>query len=149
MKKQAGITIGALTGAGIIVLLIFLLAFGKNNEQKITRFINSNQANLEEIAMNCLNGNETTDTYKGVVVEGVYPGEHRIVQFYFDGTGLVPSTTYYGFYYSEDAVPVAFQNINIELVSTADNQWVWDDGTDNGGLTKKIAENWFYYKAWF
>lgn len=142
---------------GIIFLLIgvivaFLIAFfflKSNKEEKISDFVADNKTELEEIAQDWLNGTTTVNECNGVAVEGVYSGKHQIVQFMYGGTGLVPSTTYYGFYYSEDDVPACFQNVDYELKSTSDNEWTWSDGTDNGGVTKRISECWFYYKAWF
>ena len=49
------------------------------------------------------------ERYKGVEVEGVYPGASPIVQFYTGGRGLVPSAAYWGFYYSESGQPAAYQ----------------------------------------
>ena len=82
-------------------------------------------------------------------MDGVFQGEQKIVQFYFSGKGLVPSSTYYGFYYSEENTPAAFQNVSEELEPVSENEWTWSDGTDNGGMTKRIVDNWFYYEAWF
>lgn len=106
---------------------------------------------MEDIALEHLNGDETVTEYKGIEVKGMYSGEHPIVQFYYSGTGIVTSSTYYGFYYSKDDVPAAFQNGAYELVPASDSEWAWeeDEGTDNGGLTKRITDNWFYYEAWF
>lgn len=142
----------ALRGIGVSVILVAILSafiFSRNDEKKITDFVIANHTELENIALSYISGDETLAKYKGVEVEGVYSGEHQIVQFYHSGAGLVPSTTYYGFYYSKDNVPVAYQNCGYETVPASDNEWMWDDGTDNGGLTKRITDCWFYYEAWF
>ena len=67
-----------------------------------------------------------------------------------DGVGIAPASKYYGFYYSPDDVPVAYQNVNDNLTHVSDDEWKWsDNGTDNGDRTIRIIENWFYYEAWF
>lgn len=149
MEKRRKTSVRVCIGIAAVLLLILLLVFGRNNERGIVNFVKSNQVELEEISNDCLNGLQTSGTYKGITVEGVYSGEHRIVQFCSGSAGLVPSSTYFGFYYSEDDVPAAFQNVDMELTPIASNEWEWSDGTDNGGLTKRITAHWFYYKAWF
>ena len=72
------------------------------------------------------------------------------MQFLYFAFGLVPSTRYYGFYYSQDDVPVPFQNAGAVLSQVSEEEWNWyDAGTDNGGRTKRITDHWFYYEAWF
>lgn len=127
----------------IFLILILLLLAG------IERFVTESQAALEEIALDCLDGNQAVEWYGGVRVEGVFPGEHRIVQFCSGGLGLPPSSAYWGFYYSEDGVPAAYQNVDIPLTPAGEGQWSWSDGTDNGGVTRRITEHWFSYRAWF
>lgn len=109
----------------------------------------ANQAALEEIAADCLRGSQTAARYKSVEIEGVFPGEHRIVQFFSGGFGLAPASTYCGFYYSEDGVPAAYQNVDVPLTPAGEGEWRWSDGTDNGGMTRRITEHWFSYRAWF
>lgn len=134
-----------------VALLVLLVIFfpRKDWEEKAADFVEDNQAELEKIALSHLAGDDSVEEYDGVEVEGVYPGEHSIVQFRCGGRGLTPSTTYYGIYYSKDDVPTCFQNAGIALVSASEDTWTWDDGTDNGGVTRKIAPHWFYYEAWF
>ena len=115
----------------------------------IERFVAANQAALEEIAADCLRGSQTAARYKSVEIEGVFPGEHRIVQFFSGGFGLAPASTYCGFYYSEDGVPAAYQNVDVPLTPAGENRWRWSDGTDNGGVTRRITGHWFSYLAWF
>ncbi len=149
MKGRKRKTTLILAGIGIVLLVAAVVLFLGDKERRITDFVRSNETELEKIALDCLQGKETADEYKGVEVWGVLPGEHQIVEFFSDGAGLAPSSIYYGFYYSEDDVPVAFQNSHNSLTAVSDSEWTWSDGTDNGGLTKKITAHWYYYKAWF
>ena len=146
-----------LFGAAAAVILSALIAVGlwmsKDMEGRVRDFVLTNQVQLEEIAGDCLAGKSFQPSYQGVRVDGVFsgadPATDRIVQFCYTGFGLVPSSTYYGFYYSPENVPVSFQNTGLPLTTCEDGTWQWSDGTDNGGVTKSIGNGWFYYQAWF
>lgn len=144
-KKRSTIAAGIL----LLVCLIILWTGSRSSQAGIRQFVLSHQAELEEIAADCLNRGRTAERYKGVEVEGIYPGTSPIVQFYTGGFGLVPSAAYWGFYYSESGQPAAYQNVDMELVPISENEWTWSDGTDNGGVTQRIDTHWFSYKAWF
>ena len=113
--------------------------------ERVALFVRAYNEDLSDIASACLNGDVSTESYRGVSVGGLYDGEHPIVQFDTYGWGLIP---YMGFYYSPDGTPAAFQNVNVELTLVGDNIWKWTDGTDNRGMTKKIYDRWYYFGAW-
>lgn len=72
-----------------------------------------------------------------------------IIDYYCYGIGLVPSTVYYGFYYSGDGKPAGFQGADYELMKEG-NGWTWSEkGGDNWYYTEHILDNWYYYKAGF
>ena len=146
--KKASVLLILLCALLIPALLLTTVRSG-DHPVGIERFVAANQAALEEIAADCLRGSQTAARYKSVEIEGVFPGEHRIVQFFSSGFGLVPSSTYCGFYYSEDGVPAAYQNVDVPLTPAGEDAWRWSDGTDNGGMTRRITEHWFSYRAWF
>ncbi len=133
----------------VILALSGMFAAMGNREERIGRFIRNHEAELLDIAQSCLSNAPTADRYKWVKVDGVFSRENTIVQFLYSATGLVPSSKYYGFYYSDDKNPAPIWNTDVQLEPDGENKWVWSDGTDNGGLTKQITENWFYYEAWF
>lgn len=133
----------------LIPALLLMTVRSGDHPAGIERFVAANQAALEEIAADCLRGSQTAARYKSVEIEGVFPGEHRIVQFFSGGFGLAPASTYCGFYYSEDGVPAAYQNVDVPLTPAGEGEWRWSDGTDNGGMTRRITEHWFSYRAWF
>ena len=133
----------------LIPALLLMTVRSGDHPAGIERFVAANQAALEEIAADCLRGGQTAARYKSVEIEGVFPGEHRIVQFFSGGFGLAPASTYCGFYYSEDGVPAAYQNVDVPLTPAGEGEWRWSDGTDNGGMTRRITEHWFSYRAWF
>ena len=133
----------------LIPALLLMTVRSGDHPAGIERFVAANQAALEEIAADCLRGSQTAARYKSVEIEGVFPGEHRIVQFFSGGFGLAPASTYCGFYYSEDGIPAAYQNVDVPLTPAGEDAWRWSDGTDNGGMTRRITEHWFSYQAWF
>jgi len=145
MKKWNKIIIIAL----LIIPAIYTTRFISNPERRIKNFVNQNSEELVTIAEASLNSDTTIKTYKGVKVEQAFSGDNDIVQFYYGGVGIAPASKYYGFYYSPDDVPTAYQNTNNKLSAVSDDEWEWSDSTDNGGRTIKIMKNWFYYEAWF
>ena len=149
MKAKKASVLLILLCALLIPALLLMTVQSGDHPAGVERFVTANQAALEEIAADCLRGSQTAARYKGVEIEGVFPGEHRIVQFFSSGFGLVPSSTYCGFYYSEDGVPAAYQNVDVPLTPAGEDAWRWSDGTDNGGMTRRITEHWFSYRAWF
>ena len=54
----------------------------------------------------------------------VYYYSDGMVEFCTSSFGFVPSTTYKGFYYSEDDEPHGFQNVPVEFVKN-ENGWSW------------------------
>lgn len=145
MKKWNKIILAAT----FIFLAIYAVKFISNPEYRIKSFINQNSEELVTIAESYLNSDIAIKNYKGVEVEQVFRGKNDIVQFYFGGVGIAPASKYYGFYYSPDDVPAVYQNVSCKLSPISDDEWEWSDGTDNGGRTKKLMKNWFYYEAWF
>lgn len=155
---------------GLIMMMLVIggYIYFTDIEGRIFTFVKNNYEELEDISEKHIASSNSfkyvyddrtivTDTsydiyeeYKGVEVERVYKGEHTIVQYFYTGRGIVPASTYYGFYYSPEDVPVAYNNIDIELKQISDNEWEWaEENSDNGGIIIKIMDKWYYYKAWF
>lgn len=85
---------------------------------------------------------------RGVIVTE-WVGAHTIVEYIVEGTGIAPSSRYYGFFYSRDNIPVSFQNSGEEMVSKSDIEWEWHGVGDNRGYVKQIEPYWFYFEASF
>ena len=45
-------------------------------------------------------------------------------------------------------VAVSYYN-EYKLTEEKENEWTWKGVGDNGGLTRKICDTWYYYEAWF
>ena len=72
-----------------------------------------------------------------------------MVEFSCWSKGLVPSSTYIGFYYSENDEPIPFQGVMQELEESGKG-WAWQQPeSDNHGYTEKIMDKWYYFEASF
>ena len=70
------------------------------------------------------------------------------MEFYCGGSGLVPSSSYYGFYYSPDDLPLAVDVTLTENLGPEGDGFGWGepDG-DNRYYTERIMKNWYYYES--
>jgi len=105
-------------------------------------FVNKNESELKKVAESYLKGENISYPNKIKSVY-VYKSENNIVEFSI-GSKV---KQYCGFYYSEDDVPVAFQNAPVELQQLETDKWEWKAEGDNKGKTIKIKDNWYYYEA--
>ena len=143
-------------GARIVLVLLILLIRSAQPYRRISRFVKKNETELTQIAEDILAGKKPSEKeYQGVEIEGRFNGDHPMVQFYSFGFGLVPSSTYYGFYYSPDDVPLPYHNADDHYGVVTNSESDDPDMTryqgegDNGGQTTRIIPCWYYYEAWF
>ena len=71
--------------------------------------------------------------------------EHPMTEFVIMNVG----GAYYGCYFSPDDVPLAFQNTDAILTSCGQDCWEWNGEGDNHGITSKISDRWYFFKAIF
>lgn len=134
---------------GLINIPNYLNGDELDNYNEISEYVNENILSLEQIVLDKINNNEGKNL-KEIKSINVYENDDNIiVQFETGGKGLVPSSTYYGFYYSKINIPVSFDNSNFLLEQINDDKWKWQDVGDNYGITIRIRENWFYFEASF
>ena len=88
-----------------------------------------------------------TKNFGKAEIDGVFNGEQPIVQFYWGGMGIAPSSREFGFYYAPDDEPVKFQNEQDGgiLYSEENGEWRFSDSGGNTGKMIRILPNWFYY----
>lgn len=103
-------------------------------------YVIDNESKLNSIVNNIINKKQFK---KPLVIESYTLYEDSNV-IEFEVKSL--SKQYSGFYYSQNDIPFAFQNTNNELKKENYNTWSWKDG-NNGGITIKIKNNWYYYEA--
>ncbi|MGI6255677.1 MAG: hypothetical protein ACOYJZ_08595 [Acutalibacter sp.] len=120
-------------------------------ERRYTREVSAHEEELTAFAKTCLDTHQVPadlpllGLVKGADLWGV-PGE-EFVEFSCDGWGLVPSSSYYGFYYSPQG-PRAFQGVEVEL-TPQDGGYAWQAEGDNHGFTREIGNGFYYYEAHF
>lgn len=136
---------------GIILATIILVAFMTVFKNKIIQvYVATFHNSLETYSENLLDDRSTVnDTYGLWKVDINH--EYNTVEFMTGSFGLVPSSTYKGFYYSAD---------NSHKVFSVANHWAtplevngdyatWTDGTDNHGTSTRIIDKWFWFEASF
>lgn len=133
----------------VIVLIIGLIwnVFGPFlvNQTLITGYVKSHAEELEQIAQDAGYAEQKMGTIR--IKKCV--NRPDLVEFDCWGWGLAPSSTYTGFYYSENDEPIPFQGVMQELVADGDG-WSWQEPkSDNHGYTEKIMDKWYYYEASF
>ena len=136
-----------LLGLLALVVLIGVAGVAMDAERRIYSMVTDNRIIYEQAALQLMDDGEVRDL-DDIESMYVFSGTHDMVEFMVDEDGLIPSAQYYGFYYSPDDVPLAFQNINVPLTEYKENEWEWTEKGDNRGVTKKITECWYYFEAW-
>ena len=136
----------------ILLILLFLSSCTNSNpfwdnlsKDQIFSLVQDNHEFLQE----CI---DTGDFEKAKQIEGikdVYSSEKgSYIEFYCGGTGLASSSSYYGFYFSPDDVPLAVAVIPTEKLVPQDDGYGYNEPKgDNKYYTERILENWFYYEA--
>lgn len=146
MKK---IVLAIIIVVAIVASLILYKELQPSQEDEIVSFVEENKIELEEISEKVLNGDEEIKDYKTVVIDGTWGnGDNQIVQFMYEGVGIASAGKYYGFYYSPNDIPQSYQ-CEKKVVTDGDDSWKWTSGGDDGGITKKICDKWYYFEAWF
>lgn len=157
-------TAGKIKTAIVIVITVILVGafrYHFDYERRIASFVTKNEPELTALAEDYLEKTEQKEiTYRGVKIGGVFPAGEA-VPFDVGGIGIVPSASYYGFYYSPEDIPVSNGEGELEKVEEQEGflpglvprnqkeRWVWQGYGDNGGEIVKIKEHWYYYKCWF
>ncbi len=134
----------------LIVLVIIAVSCILNvPANKIKIVLNIWGDEFKENSIQALENESAKERMHGVIQDGVFEdSENEIVQYTVKAFGLPSAGAYYGFYYSPNDVPAAFQNVHCTLKEEGENHWSWsNDGAS--GITYKISENFYYYKAKF
>lgn len=136
----------------LVAVICGMFAVGKifSPERTVLRTFTANEAALNEMVQSYLAGDTAalrTDI-PGIQSAQYRYGDSGMIEFFVKGRGIAPASSYFGFYYSVDGVPLAFQNAKMTLTPNGDG-WEWKEGGDNRGYTEHIAGNWYYYEASF
>lgn len=161
-KKRWIIPVCVLGGLAVVCFGVYgwMLYFGSplipgSLERRYTREVHAHREELQAFAEQCLEtGAVPQDQHLPAFVQDAqvvgqsYLGpEEQFVEFSCDGWGLVPSSSYYGFYYSPEG-PRSFQGVEEELVPQ-DGGYAWQEDGDNHGFTREIGDGFYYFEAHF
>ena len=136
-----------LCGVAITGILCVVILQKGSTKSEIFDYVQGNQADLERFAVELMRVNGKDAKYKDWPV-ACYE-DVRTVEFLTKGSGLGPVTTYEGFYYSENDVPVGFQGVELDFIQDGDG-WIWRESNgDNCNQTERITEHWFWFKMSF
>ena len=131
-----------------ILVLVLALLFCFHNPM-IRTYIGLRQPQLTAFSETMLNadGNFAAGKY-GPWKVCAYP-ESGMVEFRTGGYGLVPSSTYEGFYYSREDIHLPFQGNTDLTMEPREGYATWNDGYGNWGKSWRIFEHWYWYQAYF
>ena len=129
----------------IIILFVFILCFMFYTEL-VQAYVIARHEHLENYAQSLL-WEQQHESY-GLWNVISYP-ENGMVEFYTDGSGLAPGSTYEGFYYSANDEHIPHQGSNSEMETWGDSaQWVDAmENSDNWGTSTRILPRWFWFEA--
>ena len=138
----------------VIMLCLFLIAgitlsscAGDLNRKQVFTIVQENHAFLQK----CIDEGNYDRSLEIRGIQNTYTGgKGSYVKFYCGGTGLGPSTSYYGFYYSPTDAPLAVDVPETETLTSFDDGWGWSEPNgDNSYYTERIMECWYYYEWHF
>lgn len=147
MKRVRGNMIFIVVALVAVVALTGFISMTLNAQRRIFSMVKERQIVYEQAAHQLLEDGEVVEV-EDIEAMYVFSGDHEMVEFVIDGDWIIPPAQYYGFYYSPDDVPLAFQNVKVPLTEYKENEWEWKEEGDNHGVTKKITEGWYYFEAW-
>lgn len=140
MKNKKKTLIFILVSIVIVVFVMFYIP-----RIRVNLFVKCYHSDIEESLSN-KSGVPSNETllfgYKSV---NTWENKHPMTEFVIMSYGF----KYYGCYYSNDDVPLPFQNTDVKLIQTEDNKWEWIAEGDNKGSTSRIIKNWYYFEASF
>lgn len=141
MKR--GIKIGIIVLACVLVLSV--ISIYSIPQLRVSLFVNTYHELIED-GLTAGHGVPADDAvFLGYEAVNSWDSVHPMTEFVIMSWG----DTYYGCYYSEDDVPLAFQNSDTELTQNGHNYWEWHSEGDNHGSTSRIMEHWYFFKAFF
>lgn len=144
-----------MAGLVLVVALIAAASFLTGDTKGIiTGDFSNNQAEMTALAQSMLDDKTDEalfDKYSSTYDISVWKTEDVIVQFVAYTEGLAPAGKYVGVYYSPDDVVTTFQGSagTMKITENGAGFDLQEAGSDNGGYTEKISDNWYYFEAWF
>ena len=143
-RKHLGIFLCVIAVVGVL----FTVALQKkDSKSEIFSFVRENQTHLSQFVCDTMEAGKIVSTYRNWSVD-YYEGVGA-VEFLTNSFGIGPATTYEGFYYSENDIPIGFQGVNLNFIQN-ENGWTWQEADgDNYEQTERIIAHWFWFKISF
>ncbi len=132
-----------------LVYLVFAAMMTGGNYDALSKDqIFSLVQNHHDFLIQCITDNDPDRAKEVTGIQRVHIEKDVYVEFYCGGSGLIPSSSYYGFYYSPDDLPLAVDVTLTENLGPEGDGFGWEelDG-DNWYYTERIMENWYYYES--
>lgn len=129
----------------LLACAIIFLSMINSPEKRTLRYFKNYRAALEIEALNFIESGQIRNDVN--IPFDYWDGEHPIVEWVVVGSGVVPASKYYGFFYSFDDQPVSFQNAGEPLVPISEQEWEWSGEGDNHDVVRRLDTNWFYFEA--
>ncbi len=83
---------------------------------------------------------------RGTVVLDVSRYNDNILEFYCGGSGMGTSSTFSGFYYSQDDTPFGMDFGDVELTQIGTDSYYWQSEDGYYSIrTERILPHWYYY----
>ena len=127
--------------AGLFLALLLTAAIWPTPEWGAAWYVIRHQTELQADMDACFLQGKNLSYNGSFLYVNDWPGQHSMVEYVFIEQG----GRLYGFYYSPDNVPLAFQNAALPLEETPDG-WRWRDGRGSGE-TRQLAPRWFLFSA--
>ena len=152
MKKAITISLLSVTLVVLLALIIFTTFISLNPKNEIHDYVIENRNNLNDYVVRLLNKKQ--DDYHGeydTMTVDLWKG-CNMVEFSKNrwGSGIVPASTYRGFYYSPENVPIGFQGAALKFRPDK-NGWKSEPypGSSIREYTERITDHWFWYEVIF
>ena len=136
----------------LVIASITLSSCSINQSKKqVYRIVQENQAFLKE----CIDEGDYNRLSQIRGIENTTVGkEDSFVKCNCGGSGLVPSSSYsgfyYGFYYSPMDIPLVVDVTKTENLSSMDGGWgCKEPNGDKSYYTERIMECWYYFESHF
>lgn len=103
-------------------------------ERRVARYVEAHQTELQTSMDRYFEQCQPLSYGGGILTANDWPGRYPMVEYILFTAG----SGYYGFCYSPDDVPLAFQNAAVPLVETADG-WQWQGEGESRGFTRRLS----------
>lgn len=130
-----------------VLAMIVLSSINKGPKTDIETYVQTNQKELDQFVDKIFQDQITNAEFDNI--QAVYYPNAGMVEFITSTKGIGASTIYEGFYYSRNGCPIGFQGTELDFKHDG-AEWRWQESNgDNCERTKKIINNWYWFRMEF